>query len=40
MLYLPDYGAAVTLMDNTEEGEAMIALEPVLDVLLDYFQAN
>ena len=40
MLYLPDYGVVVALMDNTEEGEAMIALEPILDVLMDYFQAN
>jgi len=40
MLFLPDYGAIVTLMDNTEEGEAMSVLEPVLNVVMDYISNN
>ena len=35
MLHLPDYGAIVALMDNTEEGEAMTVLGPVLEVIMD-----
>jgi CubicO group peptidase (beta-lactamase class C family) len=40
MLYLPDYGVVLSLMDNTEEGEAMIALEPILDVIMDHLLGN
>ena len=40
MLYLSDYGVVVALMDNTEEGEAVIVLDPILDVIMDYLQAD
>jgi D-alanyl-D-alanine carboxypeptidase len=33
MLYMVDYGTVVTLMDNTEEGEAMVVLDRILDVI-------
>ncbi len=40
MLYLPDHGVIVALMDNTEEGEAMMALDPILDVITDHLRTN
>jgi D-alanyl-D-alanine carboxypeptidase len=36
MLYLPDHGVVIGIMDNTEEGEAMDVLEPILDALMDH----
>jgi hypothetical protein len=30
----------VALMDNTEEGEAMTVLDPILDVILDHLHSN
>jgi CubicO group peptidase (beta-lactamase class C family) len=34
MLYMVDYGTVVTLMDNTEEGEAMVVLDGILEVIM------
>jgi hypothetical protein len=33
MLYLVDYGAVVSLMDNTEHGQAMPVFERIFDVV-------
>jgi D-alanyl-D-alanine carboxypeptidase len=38
MLYLPAYGVAVGVADNTEEGEAMEVLEEILQVIVERYQ--
>lgn len=40
MLYLPDYSVVVGIMDNTEEGEAMEVLGPILDAILEHLQGS
>jgi len=40
MLYLPDYGVVIGIMDNTEEGEAMTALDSLLPVVTDYMEGR
>jgi D-alanyl-D-alanine carboxypeptidase len=40
MLYMVDYGVVVSLMDNTEYGEAMVVLDEIFDVITEHMEAQ
>jgi len=40
MLYMVDHGVVVSLMDNTEYGEAMIVVDGIFDVVTDYMGSH